>query len=245
MSVSNSKRTLERQSTALRYPPTYSLDDTTQNVAEVDNFIRIELHAHLYQDQGKLLDTLFPGLEEDATTMLGRLANERPQLWREGTERGWVTLKKEPTDEKLLYDPFVDIANAVAELDTPRDDGLILTWTNSSAVKPKSYWKFTYDIKPDLIATLEPVVDSDSRPEHKQAREHYAWCRIVIPAEFKKKSTDIPTIIQLIRYVRQSFKEQVDRRFIIGITFARRFLTVWFFDRSGAIGSVPIDVHEV
>ena len=172
--------------------------------------------------------------------MLNKLSAPDCQLRRGGdSEDGeWVHLSCDPPDTKCLYQPFVDIANAVAKLDCPRADKLILFWRDTHAERPISFWSTThYDIVPGLIAELEPVGGHE--------REFYAWARTVIPVEVKKGASSLPSVVKLIHYVRQIYKEQVDRRFIIGITFAKYLLTVWYFDRSGCLGSTIINVHKV
>jgi hypothetical protein len=53
-------------------------------------------------------------------------------------------------------------------------------------------------------------------------------------------------IIQLCSYMRQMFREQLDRRFVVGLLLCGSELTMWLCDRSGLIGTVrPIDIHEV
>lgn len=54
------------------------------------------------------------------------------------------------------------------------------------------------------------------------------------------------TIIQLCAYIRQVFREQLDRRFVIALLLCDEELTLWFCDRVGLVRTVdPINIHDV
>jgi hypothetical protein len=59
-----------------------------------------------------------------------------------------------------------------------------------------------------------------------------------------KKSEFDPAIIQLMSYIRLIFREQPDRRFTFGFVLALQCLIVYVADRSGALCSVPINIHQ-
>jgi len=51
---------------------------------------------------------------------------------------------------------------------------------------------------------------------------------------------------QLFGYLRQILWEQLDRRFIFGLTLSPETMTVWLHDRSGVIETkTAIDIHKV
>jgi hypothetical protein len=53
-------------------------------------------------------------------------------------------------------------------------------------------------------------------------------------------------LIQLCCYARQILREQLDRRFLIGLTLCLDKLNVYLFDRSGVVGmEKSIDIHKV
>ena len=53
------------------------------------------------------------------------------------------------------------------------------------------------------------------------------------------------TIVQLCCYIRQLFREQFDRRFVIAMLLCGEELTFWFCDRVGLVGTIePINIHE-
>ena len=51
---------------------------------------------------------------------------------------------------------------------------------------------------------------------------------------------------QLIGYLRRILREQLDRRFVFGLTLGPEMMTVWLHDRSGVIGTKrAINIHKV
>ncbi|TFY75296.1 hypothetical protein EWM64_g8715, partial [Hericium alpestre] len=50
--------------------------------------------------------------------------------------------------------------------------------------------------------------------------------------------------MQLLRYLRQTLREQPDRRFIYGMVFSKINLTLWHADRTGALASQLINIHK-
>lgn len=51
---------------------------------------------------------------------------------------------------------------------------------------------------------------------------------------------------QLFGYLRRILREQLDRRFVFGLTLGPDMMTVWMHDRSGVIGTkTAINIHKV
>ena len=92
-----STRLLVREPTPIVFP-TYSLQNATQHVEEVDSFIGLQLNGHLYQCQPVLLDTLFPDLREASESMRNKLEALDDQLWRggEGGQCSGCRVRREP-----------------------------------------------------------------------------------------------------------------------------------------------------
>ena len=56
----------------------------------------------------------------------------------------------------------------------------------------------------------------------------------------------VDVIKQLFGYLRRILREQLDRRFVFGLTVGPDMMTVWLHDRSGVIGTkTSINIHEV
>jgi hypothetical protein len=75
------------------------------------------------------------------------------------------------------------------------------------------------------------------------------WLRVHVPVEIKTGREDkdiLGAVSQLCGYLRQVLREQMDRRFALGLAFCGTLLSVWLCDRSGLLGTVrSIDVHKV
>lgn len=207
-----------------------------------------ELRGRVFQHNTQLFRKLFTVSDGECDTMLDKLAER--QLW-DREERSWMQLPIPLSIYDNIHDHFCNIANAVAELDhisTPRQDGMILVWRNTSEnlKRPTSYWNASPTAKkvmPGLYAELKSVIAETGDSSRPEIDEHPSWNRFIIPGEFKQR-WQVP-VVQLAGIVRQILKEQPDRRFLFGFTYARTVLTVWHFDRSGVLGSEEIDVHKV
>ena len=52
--------------------------------------------------------------------------------------------------------------------------------------------------------------------------------------------------MQPFKYIKQVLAEQLDRRFVVGLTLCGRLLNIFIIDRSGILSmDAPIDVHSV
>jgi hypothetical protein len=74
------------------------------------------------------------------------------------------------------------------------------------------------------------------------------WLQIIAAVEMKRiDSQDWRTIVkQLFGYLRRILREQLDRRFVFGLTLGPEMMTVWLHDRSGVIGTkTAINIHKV
>jgi len=73
------------------------------------------------------------------------------------------------------------------------------------------------------------------------------WLQIVAAVEVKRSDSNWNELItQLIGYLRRILREQLDRRFVFGLTLGLATMTVWMHDRSGVIGTkTSIDIHKV
>ncbi|KAH9946460.1 hypothetical protein B0H21DRAFT_416163 [Amylocystis lapponica] len=61
----------------------------------------------------------------------------------------------------------------------------------------------------------------------------------------KEEEDVLAAVQQLYVYMRQVFREQLDRRFVFGLAFCATELSVWFCDRSGLIGTeTTFDIHK-
>ena len=74
------------------------------------------------------------------------------------------------------------------------------------------------------------------------------WLQIIAAVEMKRIDSQdwLAVVKQLFGYLRRILREQLDRRFVFGLTLGPDMMTVWLHDRSGVIGTkTAINIHEV
>ena len=74
------------------------------------------------------------------------------------------------------------------------------------------------------------------------------WLQIIAAVEMKRSNSQnwLDIVKQLFGYLRRILREQLDRRFVFGLTLGPDMMTVWLHDRSGIIGTkTSIDIHKV
>lgn len=223
-----------------------SVPTLTTGPVEVYESIQRALLRRLHEDNEDLIKTFFGVEISECNSILQKLADRG--LWSSET-KSWLRLPTDPKTDTSLHLPFIEIGNAVAELDNidhPRPDGNILAWVDVHGRDVNSYWPGTYKVAVDLVAQLEPVGPTTSSPDSRH-RDPPSWNRVIIPGKVQQHKYVWDDVIKahLAYSVRQIYKEQPDRRFVFGMTFESVYLTVWYFDRSGALGSEVVDVHQV
>jgi hypothetical protein len=77
----------------------------------------------------------------------------------------------------------------------------------------------------------------------------FLWLQICSVGEIKTtaaESDKAATLLQLCCYMRQMFREQLDRHFALGFTLCLDELSVFLCDRSGVLGTKQsINIHKV
>ncbi|KAA8906170.1 hypothetical protein FN846DRAFT_767804, partial [Sphaerosporella brunnea] len=88
-----------------------------------------------------------------------------------------------------------------------------------------------------LLCSRAPGTDSE--------RLHWAQVRVVgeLKSNADKDGRD-KAFIQLANYVREIFGTQPQRSWVLAYTLCGATMRVFRFDRSGAVASTPIDIHE-
>jgi hypothetical protein len=74
------------------------------------------------------------------------------------------------------------------------------------------------------------------------------WLQIIAAVEMKRTDSQNwqDVVKQLFGYLRRILREQLDRRFVFGLTLGPDMMTVWLHDRSGVIGTkTAINIHKV
>lgn len=225
-----------------------------ERVAEVEYYVREELRSYTFGGSKKFIDTFFPEAFNGRTTTdihnilkTGKSPAFNDSRWPKQWA-GFPNMGVKLNNEKSLYAPFVNAANAICmavnptynprtarQKFTPR-----LRWRAMPNLSPQSLQTSSSKMRPDIMGILGPIPESTD----KKNPQRLPWRQILVPVEVKKSNCDKPAALQLFKYLRQIFCEAPDRRFIFGLVLAKRMVTVWLVDRSGAFGAEEFDMHK-
>ncbi|GLB35546.1 hypothetical protein LshimejAT787_0211110 [Lyophyllum shimeji] len=169
--------------------------------------------------------------------------------------------------EKELYGAFVNIANAIheaakeatkAEHQSASHSIGATKWVDYHSRSPESQDVDAAEIRPDCLNVMIPVqkhaeemeshkATNANNKQNEVAQMAIWWLQIVAAVEMKRSdSTTWQDVVkQLIGYLRQILREQLDRRFVFGFTLGPSRMSVWMHDRSGVLGTeTTIDIHK-
>ncbi|KAI0316351.1 hypothetical protein OF83DRAFT_1172958 [Amylostereum chailletii] len=218
---------------------------TTHNTTVVDaeHVLRVELFKNVHVNVPNLIDTMFGGarIEQLVAKVYDGLANHgilaKGAVSPGSKSSPWKGLSPNPSTENEIYEPLCTILNAITKVTQEHDlDALGVIWRDEHAHSVQS--DFLEALRPDIVATFAPDQDNGT------TTEDCAWWRLVhTPMEIKKRFGGKAAMLQLFNYVRQTLKEQPDRRFVFGLLFSRNCLTVWLADRTGVLGSSAFNIH--
>ncbi|KAF7978562.1 hypothetical protein HWV62_45486 [Athelia sp. TMB] len=200
----------------------------------VENALREELHHDVFTNTPGFLEKIFD-VDSDLvqklyTKSLGlHFYNESREHWKAFEQKG--------STEKALYKPFVEVANFISETCTPATK---LTWLSDPDRAPLSLHERAVEYKPYIIAAIGSGMPDPGNGKPDQV----PWTRIQVPVEVKRYDGGPSAMIQLTKYLRQCFRECIDRRHVFGLVLAGRKLTVYLADRSGILGSETFDIHK-
>ncbi|KLO20510.1 hypothetical protein SCHPADRAFT_991860 [Schizopora paradoxa] len=140
----------------------------------------------------------------------------------------------EPTISELDMEKFLKLISD--SLGTP---GLPSTkpryWSTMFYNHPVSDKKYGAINKPDLVLLMQFVEAIN--------RGTITWKDILAVMEIKSRSQRAAER-QIARYVECIFNAQPGRRFVLALTVVANMVTLWVFDRSGAISCEPFDIHK-
>ncbi|KAF7975932.1 hypothetical protein HWV62_8209 [Athelia sp. TMB] len=200
----------------------------------VENALREELHHDVFTNTPGFLEKIFD-VDSDLvqklyTKSLGlHFYNESREHWKAFEQKG--------STEKALYKPFVEVANFISQTCTPATK---LTWLSDPDRAPLSLHDRAVEYKPYIIAAIGSGMPDPGNGKPDQV----PWTRIQVPVEVKRYDGGPSAMIQLTKYLRQCFRECIDRRHVFGLVLAGRKLTVYLADRSGILGSETFDIHK-
>ncbi|KAH9945519.1 hypothetical protein B0H21DRAFT_809280 [Amylocystis lapponica] len=226
-------------------------------------------------DTGKFLNLILPVEGDTVSELLASLAKDKVYNTGTRQWRGLPVVVDSETTEVSFYKPFVAVANAINQACSVlggREKVRIRTsWIDAHSTPPSSRDDDAPKIRPDILAVLgtkdqheewekevavksEAVSKADggtkeevkSKQAKKAKKARADWLRVHVPVEIKSDNKNmVPVVRQLCTYMRQVFREQVDRRFVLGLALCKTDLSVWLCDRSGLIGTqTPINIHK-
>ncbi|KAF8344924.1 hypothetical protein F5887DRAFT_235756 [Amanita rubescens] len=169
-------------------------------------------------------------------------------------------LKEKDLAESKFYGPYVNIAQAVSEACRKRapQDAVKSDWIDCSKA-PATLSKDDAEIRPGIVqvsasTSLDFHIVNESlceaKGDEKQKLSSIWWTQIHTIVEVKPRGPRgvgelHDTIVQLCSYIRQVFREQFDRRFVIALLLCGDGLTLWYCDRVGLVGTIdPINIHD-
>ncbi|TFY70025.1 hypothetical protein EVG20_g2910 [Dentipellis fragilis] len=203
---------------------------------EADRVVKAEMRCHAFGNTLNMASTLLGGEDVNrvASHVWQRLKDEGMygRRGRTGPFR-WKDLPINPSSEGLIYTPLTKILNAITNA-CSKDARFKIIWRDEHLKRPAS--EHAADMKPDIIASFSYASGSDRSPVW--------WRSMQTLIEVKKQGHALPAAAQLLRYLRQTLREQPDRRFMVGFVYSNCHLTLWHVDRSGALASAPFNVHE-
>lgn len=154
----------------------------------------------------------------------------------------WIEFPLEQTNSG--FEHFVSLANRVVEECSTGNTYNGVRWLNDrhSFYSPPSTTKANL-MKPNIVVALNcPETAGLSPPILGPIAP---WRRILAPVAASRKKTPEAAALQLLKYIRQVFRECPDRRFVIGLTFVYDLVSVYLADRSGVLGSEAFNPHDV
>ncbi|KAF9000920.1 hypothetical protein BDZ89DRAFT_1147122 [Hymenopellis radicata] len=170
--------------------------------------------------------------------------------------------------EKALYAPFVNAANAIrtateaAQAEENHELRDVAEWVDYHSQTPQSSDPDAAAIRPDCLLAhnvskfkevasaneRKQTAEKDKEAQRKEKLEASVWwLQIICAVEMKRKDSQSQrdVVKQLIGYLRRILREQLDRRFVFGLTLGPNRMTVWLHDRSGVLGTTTsFNIHE-
>ncbi|KAG8775186.1 hypothetical protein FRC12_001620 [Ceratobasidium sp. 428] len=208
--------------------PSYTRNDRTTSIAtsqvpkaeEIEALLQAEMDGAIFHDPNFVKNFLTVDSAR-LETVLGRCKDTLDRF-----EFPKIKIETE------LYDPVVQVLNTIKQAIDGRQTQNPATpgFLDSHAVTIPAHGEDTTGNKPDLALF-------DGTTQH--------WERVRVPIEVKLSSEGFDSgLMQLARYVRAVFANQLYRRHVYGLLICKWEVTFVRFDRSGILHSTPIDMRN-
>ncbi|RDB19067.1 hypothetical protein Hypma_014321 [Hypsizygus marmoreus] len=241
--------------TGLKKSTAYIATGTRTRAAMVLEMVKDDAKGNCHvAETEEFLDNLFPVQASIVTNVYQKMVESG--AYDEGNMQ-WKNLPKSSKKESDYYAPFVAAAEAIRRAHGDIE-GIPYRniWIARPNRAPKSQDSAAPLIRPDVLSILgmegeseqwETLIANSSEEAEKLKTIVAWWLRVHVVVEIKPvEGKDIlEHIYQLMGYLRQVLREQVDRRFVPGMLLCKTELSVWLADRSGVLGTqTTFNVHE-
>lgn len=214
----------------------------------------IDSSCHVAETE-PLIHKIFPVDQDDVTRVFNILVENKTY---DTTTARWKDLPTDKKKESKYYKPFVQVAEAIRK--AYGDDSKIAyrsMWLDQHSLAPKSHENAAALTRPDVLNILgmtdditkwDNLMNTSDPASDKHLEAIVAWwlrVNVVVKIKPVEDQDILAHIYQLMGYLRQVLREQLDRRFVPGLLLSRTHLAIWVADRSGVLGThTSFDIHK-
>ncbi|KAF7863216.1 hypothetical protein EAF04_007298 [Stromatinia cepivora] len=213
---------------------TGSLADSSERLKNTSLILREEIEGSLIVDLPDFFNTFFepiPKLSEIAEIVFHMCKDSELPLYREGT--GWVEWPNDCQESNVLG----WLKSCIEQL---------LLFASERGFRP--------DKDRRCLATPDKSIPGSVSPRkldigftYGSSDEPVNWSQILVPGELKSNPVEenhSATWLDLVKYVREVFRAQDTRRFVLGFTICGSLMRLWEFDRLGGMASKSFDINK-
>ncbi|KAJ8071763.1 hypothetical protein OCU04_002079 [Sclerotinia nivalis] len=210
------------------------LADSSERLKDIEPTLKKEIGESLTIDLPDFFNTFFepiPKLLEIADIVFHMCKDSELPLYREGT--GWVGWPKDCKESEVL-----DWLKSCIEQ--------LLLFASERGFRP--------DKDRRCLATPNKAIPGSISPRkldigltYGSSDEPVNWSQILVPGELKSNPAEDnhqSTWLDLVKYVREVFRAQDTRRFVLGFTICGSLMRLWRFDRLGGMASKSFDINK-
>ena len=211
---------------------TGSLFNTSEPIEKIQAALRHELNSSLELNHPKFIDTFLKSNSQvdDVAAEIFDMCRSGPEPVYNGRWGKWKEVNEPEVQQSFerLVDNLINFLDK-SEHQPPNSRRFVASPNISVPGVVKR--------KPDIVVA---AVGGIYPPKLS------SWRQVLIATELKGPNQDNreKTWLSVLKYVREIFRSQDSRRFILGFTLSGSIMRLWEFDRLGATSSEPFDIHE-
>ncbi|KAG6858706.1 hypothetical protein C0995_014635, partial [Termitomyces sp. Mi166 len=215
--------------------------------ADIEKMVETELKSHcVVADTDAFIDHYFNVSSEVVQNVFDEMV--RQKLY-DKVDRSWCSIPQESAKESEFYSPLIEVCEAIRKAHVDDKTEYDCRWFMSPDNPPKSQDQASSLIRPDVFLLLGMEGEGERwENELKKHNDNQAeliksiiawWLRVSVIIEVKRKNDPdvLARVTQLMTYLRQVLREQLDRWFVPGFLLTGTQLAAWVVDRSGAFGT--------